>query len=406
VAALGGRLVSQRAGLAAGLVFAVLPPVSLYGQDARPYAITVALAAIASYLLVRAMETDVSGGRYKWFAGYAACVAALGIVDIFGLLLVVAHAVTVGLRCARTVALGGAGGGEAAGSSAAGGGGSGAEAARSLGVSWLAAAAAGVVLSSPLLAFAFVQRGTLSWLTAPSLGAIRGLHELIGPAYMADAVVLAVACGIVVSALRGREVLRASWPGSLPALCLPWLIVPPAILLIGSLVTPLYTFRYVLLCIPAIALLAGAGLASVGWVAGATALVVIALLGVPQQRQVRGPDGHGDNIRQADRIVAEHMRRGDAVLEFKAENFAQAYPYGIRKLDPVALAKGPIKSATLIGTFLPDPVVRQKLTRISRVWVVEFGHPEPLVILNGLSFHLVHAWQTSDIWLYLYAQSP
>jgi mannosyltransferase len=273
-------------------------------------------------------------------------------------------------------------------------------------VSWLAAAVAGVVLASPLLAFAFVQRGTLSWLTAPSLGAVRGLHELIGPAYMTDAVVLAVAAGIVVSALRGREVLRAGWPGSLPALCLPWLILPPAILLIGSAVTPLYTFRYVLLCIPAIALLAGAGLASLGWVAGAAALVVIALLGVPQQRQARGPDGHGDNIRQADRIVAEHMRRGDAVLEFKAENFAQAYGYGIRKLDPVALAKGPIKSATLVGTFLPDPVVREKLTHISRVWVVEYGHPAPLVILSGLHFHLVHAWQTSDIWLYLYAQSP
>jgi mannosyltransferase len=391
--------VSPRAGLAAGLVFAVLPQVSLYGQDARPYAITVALAAIASYLLVRAMETDVSAERYKWFAGYAACMAALGIVDIFGLLLVLAHAVTVALRCVRLNEAG-------AGAGAAGSGGSGGDAARSLGVSWLAAAVAGVVVASPLLAFAFVQRGTLSWLTAPSLGAIRSLHELIGPAYMTDAVVLAVACGIVVSALRGRQVLRASWPGSLPALCLPWLIVPPAILLIGSLVTPLYTFRYVLLCMPAIALLAGAGLASLGWVAGAAALVVIALLGVPQQRQVRGPDGHGDNIRQADRIVADHMLRGDAVLEFKAENFAQAYPYGIRKLDPVALAKGPIKSATLIGTFLPDPVVREKLTHISRVWVVEYGHPEPLAILSGLHFRLVHAWRTSDIWLFLYAQSP
>jgi hypothetical protein len=100
------------------------------------------------------------------------------------------------------------------------------------------------------------------------------------------------------------------------------------------------------------------------------------------------------------------MLRGDAVLEFKAENFAQAYPYGIRKLDPVALAKGPIKSATLIGTFLPDPVVRQKLTHISRVWVVEYGHPVQLAILSGLHFHLVHAWRTSDIWLFLYAQSP
>ena len=408
VAALGGRLVSPRAGLAAGLVFAVLPPVSLYGQDARPYAITVALAAIASYLLVRAMEAGVSAGRYKWFAGYAACVAALGIVDIFGLLLIVAHAMTVGLRCLRLSETG-ASGPAAARTDEGGpgeGGPGGGEPARSLAVAWLAAAVAGTALASPLLAFAFVQRGTLSWLTAPSLGAVRGLHELIGPAYMADAVVLAVACGIVVSALLGRERLRASWPGSLPALCLPWLIVPPVILLAGSLITPLYTFRYVLLCIPAIALLAGAGLASLGWVAGAAALVVIALLGLPQQRQVRGPDGHGDNVRQADRIVAEHMRPGDAVLEFKAENFAQAYPYGIRKLAPVALAKSPIRSATLIGTFLPDPVVRERLTHVPRVWVVEYGHPTPLVILSGLHFQLVHAWQTSDIWLFLYAQSP
>jgi mannosyltransferase len=411
VAALGGRLVSPRAGLAAGLVFAVLPPVSLYGQDARPYAITVALAAIASYLLVRAMEADVSGSRYKWFAGYAACVAALGIVDIFGLLLIVAHAVTVGLRCLRlteTRAAGALGtGATGTGEGALGEGGTGGgQSARSLAVTWLAAAVAGTALASPLLAFAFVQRGTLSWLTAPSLGALRGLHDLIGPAYMADAVVLGAACGIVVSALLGRERLRSSWPGSLPALCLPWLVVPPVILLVGSLITPLYTFRYVLLCIPAIALLAGAGLASLGWVAGAAALVVIALLGLPAQRQVRGPDGHGDNVRQADRIVAEHMRPKDAVLEFKAENFAQAYPYGIRKLAPVALARSPIRSETLIGTFLPDPVVRERLTHVPRVWVVEYGHPTPLVILNGLHFQLVHAWQTSDIWLYLYAQSP
>jgi mannosyltransferase len=411
VAALGGRLVSPRAGLAAGLVFAVLPPVSLYGQDARPNAITVALAAIASYLLVRAIEVNVSASRYKWFAGYAACVAALGIVDIFGLLLIVAHAVTVGLRCLRLSETRAAGasrtGATETGQGGPGGGGNAHEReARSVAVTWLAAAVVGTALASPLLAFAFVQRGVLSWLSAPSLGAVRGLHDLIGPAYMADAVVLAVAGGIVVSALLGRERLRASWPGSLPALCLPWLVVPPVILLVGSLITPLYTFRYVLLCIPAIALLAGAGLASLGWVAGAAALVVIALLGAPSQRQVRGPDGHGDNVRQADRIVAEHMRPQDAVLEFKAENFAQAYPYGIRKLAPVALAKSPIRSATLIGTFLPDPVVRERLTHVQRVWVVEYGHPTPLVILNGLHFQLVHAWQTSDIWLYLYSQSP
>jgi mannosyltransferase len=407
VAALGRRLISPRAGLASGLVFAVLPEVSLYGQDARPYAIVVALAALASYLLVRAMQADV-GARHRWLTGYALCLAALGIVDIFGLLLIPAHAVTVALRYLRADDTPGtAGGGEAAGTGGAAGAGEAGtrQAARSLALGWLAAAVAGTVLASPVLALGFVQRGTLSWLTPPGLGAVTGLHQLVGPALMADVVVLVAAAGIVVSALAGRDRLRASWPGSLLALCLPWLILPPAILLIGSLITPLYTLRYVLLCMPAIALLAGAGLAALGWVAGTAALVVIALLGVPAQLQARGPDGHGDNVRQADRIVARNMRPGDAVLEFKAENFAQAYPYGIRQLIPVAQAKTPVQSATLVGTFLPDPVVRQRLTRISRVWVVEYGHRTPLVILSGLHFRLVHAWRTSDIWLFLYAHA-
>jgi len=141
VAALGRRLISPRAGLASGLVFAVLPEVSLYGQDARPYAIVVALAALASYLLVRAMQAD-RGARYRWLTGYAVCLAALGIVDIFGLLLIPAHAVTVLVRCLRST---GAGTGEAGGTGGAGD----RQDVRSLALGWLAAAAAGTLLASP-----------------------------------------------------------------------------------------------------------------------------------------------------------------------------------------------------------------------------------------------------------------
>ncbi len=404
VAAIGRRLISPGAGLASGLVFAVAPEVSLYGQDARPYAIVVALAALASYLLVRVMDAG-PGARNRWLIGYALSLAALGIVDIFGLLLITAHAVTVGLRCLRETGPVAAAGPAAPSGPAAADGPSRADrgrAARSLALGWLAAAVAGFLLASPVLALGYVQRGTLAWLAPPGLGAIVDLRELIGPATMADVVILAIAAGVVVSALLGRERLRANWPGSVPALCLPWLILPPAILLVASVISPVYTLRYVLLCIPAIALLAGAGLASLGWVAGPAALAVIAVLGVPMQLQVRTPDGHGDNVRQANRIVAGNMRPGDAVLEFKAENFAQAYPYGIRQLTPIAQAESPVQSATLIGTFLPDPVVRQRLTHVSRVWVVEYGHATPLVILNGLHFRLVHAWRTSDIWLFLY----
>jgi mannosyltransferase len=410
VVAIGRRLISPWAGLASGLVFAILPEVSLYGQDARPYAIVVALAALASYLLVRVMDAPPDA-RNRWLIGYALSLAALGIVDIFGLLLLTGHAVTVGLRCLRETGSGGAAGpgaaagpGRAARSGAAAGPGRAerGRAARSLALGWLAAAAAGCLLTSPVLALGYVQRGTLSWLTRPNFAAVTGLHDLVGPAAMSVAVILVIAAGLVVSALLGRGRLRVNWPGSVPALCLPWLILPPAILLAASVITPVYTLRYVLLCIPAIALLAGAGIASLGWIAGPAALVVIALLGVPMQQQVRAPNGHVDNVRQADRIVADNRRPGDAVLEYKAENFAQAYPYGIRQLIPIAQAESPIQSATLVGTFLPDPVVRQRLTHVSRVWVVEYGRRTPLIILNGLHFRLVRKWKISDIWLYLY----
>jgi mannosyltransferase len=51
VAAIGYRLVSSRAGLFAGLVFAVLPATSFYAQDARADAIAVGLAAGATSFL-------------------------------------------------------------------------------------------------------------------------------------------------------------------------------------------------------------------------------------------------------------------------------------------------------------------------------------------------------------------
>ena len=88
----GPRLVSGRAGLAAGLTFAALPAVSWFAQDARPFALETAAAAAASYFLVRLAE---DGGRGRWACCYAASLVALGLANVFGLLLIPAHAVTV-----------------------------------------------------------------------------------------------------------------------------------------------------------------------------------------------------------------------------------------------------------------------------------------------------------------------
>ncbi|MBO0804893.1 MAG: glycosyltransferase family 39 protein, partial [Nocardiopsaceae bacterium] len=97
IAAIGRRLSSPLAGLLAGLAFAAEPVVSLWGQDARPYAMTVAAAVLASWLLLPVLERP---GAAR-LAAYAASVALLGYLSLTCLLLVAAHAVTVG-RAWRT----------------------------------------------------------------------------------------------------------------------------------------------------------------------------------------------------------------------------------------------------------------------------------------------------------------
>ncbi|WP_348651005.1 glycosyltransferase family 39 protein [Micromonospora sp. WMMA1947] len=96
-ARLGAVLVGRRAGLLAGVLFAVLPVTSRYGQEARPYALATLLAVLATLLLVEALRRP---GRWRW-AGYAAAVAALGLLHLLALTLLAAHAVVVLLTAAR-----------------------------------------------------------------------------------------------------------------------------------------------------------------------------------------------------------------------------------------------------------------------------------------------------------------
>ncbi|MEV0726851.1 glycosyltransferase family 39 protein [Micromonospora purpureochromogenes] len=90
-AVLGRWLLGTRAGLLAGLLFAVLPGTSRYAQEARPYALASLFAVLATLLLVAALR------RPAWtrWAGYAAAVAALGLTHLLALTLLAAHAAVV-----------------------------------------------------------------------------------------------------------------------------------------------------------------------------------------------------------------------------------------------------------------------------------------------------------------------
>ena len=419
VAAIGRRLVSPRAGLFAGLIFAALPEISWYGQDTRSFAMVTALATTASYLLVRVL--GAGGSRRGWLSAYGLALTCLGLVNIFGLTLIPAHGLTVALSLRR--AKGRRPDGprpDGSGPDVPGPGGlrpdvsgpdglrpGGLRAARALASGWLAAASLAAAVTCPLFVLAWQQRAAEKWLKTPGRGTLADLHDLVGPSALVSVILLIIGCGILLSAVGRRGQIRASWPAALPALCLPWLLLPPGVLLAGSLIQPVYTLRYVLFIVPALALLAGAALAVLGRVAGTIALALVLLIAVPAQLAVRRPGAHGDNIRMADAIVAAARRPGDAVLYAStgARNMAAAYPDGLAALRNIALDRAPIPSGTLAGTYLPAPAVRRPLAGVRRVWVVEVSReagPQRLPLLQGLRFRIVRKWHVSDIWLMLY----
>lgn len=393
VVAIGQRLAGRAAGLVAGLVFAVLPEVSWFAQDARSYAIVTALAVAASYLLLRVLD---SGGQRRWLLAYAAGLTVLGLFNIFSLLLVPAHAVTVALtaqrhracwraqgryerRCARWPA-----------SPAAG---------------WAAAAGAAVVVVSPLIVAGWAQRQQISWIRPAGVAGALTVRLLIGPEPLTVTTLLITACAVA-GAAAGPGGLRACWPPRLLSLAVPWALLPATVLVAVSLVHPVWLFRYVLFCIPAVALLIGATVASLGRPAGAAALAVIVLLGLPMQVSSRQVLGHGDGIRGADRVIAALRQPGDGVYwaQDGMRTAAVAYPYGLAQLRDVALGRTAAADERLSGSNVTGPRLRQRLRAAWRLWVLEIHQDSPVPLLGQLGFLRTGTWPEGDLLLSLYVR--
>jgi mannosyltransferase len=387
IAVLGRRLVSGWAGLAAGLAFAVLPTVSWYAQNAREGALVTALAVLASYCFLRALGANETA--WRWLTGYGAALAALGLANLFGLLLAVAHAVTLGwsrrdCRLGRRFILG-----------------------------WLAAVAAALIAVSPVAVEGYGQLHQIHWIRPLRLADLLSIQRLVGTMPLFLLTLAIIACAVAVNVVPRRGPPRPGhWPAGLLRLGLPWLLLPPAILLTASLAHPVYTFRYIVYCIPAAALLLGAALTALGRYAGPVALVLILVVGLHTQLAQRRPDGNGINIRAVDKVVARHAQPGDALLNVSAYSGPQrasgertleaAYPYGLARLRDISTGVSPEQSGTLGGTYAPTPLIRQRLAQVSRLWVVEW-RPRPVLVLHGFGFRLVRSWKRNGLLLRLYS---
>ncbi len=391
-------------GLLSGMVFATAPYMTYYAQTARSYAIVTMFATIATYLLIRAYPD----GRWRWWAAYAAAAALTGLFNLFGLLILAAHGVTLLLTNAR-----GAGPGRRIGR---------------VPLRGLAAAAAALVVLGPLLDVAHREQKQIDWVPRPGL---RTIEQLVSNFTGSRTLVLPFA--LLVLAGIAAACLADNWrPLNPVAVALPWLAVPPFLLIAGSYIKPVYVERYVEFCLPALAVLVGTGLValirlaagqrlghkSLAWLPPAVAALVIAGLAVMligPQGAIRQTTARPDDLRLASAIVAANEQPGDVVfyIPLNMHVLGTGYPAPFLRLRDIALAKSPIASATLTGTEITSPaLLKSRFTDVRRVWVVtgestdKFPTPstpvdkEKMALLAGL--HILHRWQAGEVMLTLY----
>ncbi|GIJ23228.1 glycosyltransferase family 39 protein [Micromonospora lutea] len=398
-AVLGQRLWDARVGTLAGLLFAVLPGTSRYGQEARPYALASALAVLSTLLLVDALRRPA---RRRW-VGYAAATTALGLTHLVALTLLAAHAV------AALTTTGGVPDGSATADGDGRGDGSGGKrtsprpgrAVRC----WLVALVPVVVAVVPVALVARGQRARqLDWVDAARPGDLAAL---------AGGVAQSSVVGGVLVGLAALGAARAGRRGLLP---LSGVLAPVLLLFLAGSVVPLWVPRYLVFVVPFGCLLAGAALASARLPAALAVVVLTGLLGLPDQAALRRthewPRSATVDYRAVAEIVASGQRPGDAVVYSPRDSWlfldlGLRYHLDGRTPRDALLVEGQERRGDLWAAECDRPT--GCLTGAERVWLVLAGRrSDPLAAVPGTkgdalrdSFTVTQVWPRPGITLAL-----
>ncbi|RSO10857.1 hypothetical protein DMH18_12010 [Streptomyces sp. WAC 06783] len=344
---LGRLLGGPRLGLYAGLLLAVLPTASRYAQEARSFAFVMAVAVLATGVLVKVLSSRAGG---RWTAGYAVLIALLGWFNLLGLLLVGAHAVTVILR----------------------------RPGRRVVVRLLLALTAGLTAVVPLLILAAAQSSAVGDAAPVTAGTPFNYFTWLltpGQGTLPTALKLLLTC-TALAALALLAVRRHKAPSLALAVGVPWLAVPPLLLMGVSLGHPLFAYRYLLFCLPALALLLALA-ATV--VPPYQQLLLVLLTVVPlyaSHQAIRQEDSRQWDTHAVIRTLRIHDAPGDAVLFSGARCglIATAFKEAFTARPDL----GTDRTAATLGTLdhLPatPALLQQRLTHTPRVWHITCNH--------------------------------
>jgi mannosyltransferase len=309
LALIGRRLLDAPAGLLAGLLFALVPAVSRYGAEARPYAMALAATLASTLLLLRALDRP---SRWRW-AGYGAAVVWIGCSHLVALSILAVHLVLVVAHLRGR-----------------------ADRDRRVLIGWPVSAAVAVAVLAPMVVLSSGQGSQISWIAEPTWAVIRAFPgDVFHSAPVAAIVLTLTVCGLAL-------LVRSPGPGRWTAAALTvWILLPPLLAYLTFDALGLFYPRYLLFTMPAALLPAAWALRRLAAVRpawsgralvalGLAAALALGVAGLPQQRFVRSNAVEDEYAwREAATWLNDRLEPGDRVayVGFKRLHRGFSYEY-------------------------------------------------------------------------------
>lgn len=344
VVILGEKLSTSTVAVASGIIFAILPRVTLAGSTLREYGVAMALAVWLTILCVVAAQR---GDDRRWWAGYGLAFALAVAMNLYTVLIVPAHVVAVMAYGTNPRAM----------------------------RSWGVVTGGALALIAPLLLLSqrqFPPSTVFGRFNSETLGQVLESQYFDGPP-----VTVGILSGIIL--LAGLfHALRsgARRPNAFVSLLLAWTVVPTVILLLLSFFRPAYVPRYLSFTTPGFALLLGLCLASVvrSKVAIAAILIIFAASASPNYFAQRVEKNRGyQRYSEFAEIIDQNAEPGDCVVFNESDKawpplrrMTNYRPESFKKLNDPAL----VDWDTLYPNLMPFPRYADRLNECTVVWSV------------------------------------
>ncbi|AUG28067.1 MULTISPECIES: glycosyltransferase family 39 protein [Microbacterium] len=397
---LAQRFGSTQFAIGAGLLTALLPRLTYAGAEARAYAFD---AALATLLCVTLVELVVSGrlSRRGWVAYGAVLTVGIYTFVYFGLMILVAAVVV--LATGRL---------------------------RAQWRRWAIATLVAVTASTPILLFAFLERGQVAFLAHRD---VVNVDAVLVQMWFGSSAVAVAAGGLIILAVVCwvRDILRARGRGvpagpSVEIIALPWLLLPMGLLIAISPLLAGYTARYGTLSAPAAALLMTAGVRRIGevvrrrWVP-VVAVIAVAACVVPVWVSQRTPYAkNGSDWNEIAATITAEAVRGDAIV-FDEGVRPSRRPRLAMSTNPTSFSA--VRDPTLKTPYaegvswhdvtytVADAISSGRFAGVDRVWMVEYAtasHVDTwgMADLAVAGYRQVRAIRGHRSVVYLYERAP